>query len=159
MYSGMNNWFRDIEAILRQGIQPENRLFANRYARKARLLIDRTMKGFDQEAGETREMAGSFFRLLEHKLRLHDRTEPPGREEVRAAVEQLKDVGRFSVFATAVIFPGGVISLMGLELLARKYGVNFSLIPSAFRKSYKPDDEQETAHPGKGNKEGSRSLE
>jgi hypothetical protein len=142
MYSGMNNWFRDIEALLRQGIQPENRLFANRYARKARLFIDRTMKGFDQEAGETREMAGSFFRLLEHKLRLHDRTEPPGREEVRAAVEQLKDVGRFSVFVTAVIFPGGVISLMGLELLARKYGVNFSLIPSAFRKKDVPVDDQ-----------------
>lgn len=155
----MNNWFKDIVDLLRQGVRPENRLFANRYARKAGQFIDRTMKGFDQEAGETRDMASSFFRLLEHKLRLRERTVPPSREEVKAAVEQLKDVGKFSVFVTAVILPGGVISLLGLELLARKYGINFSLIPSAFRKSYKTDDEQRTSNPGEGNKEGSRSLE
>jgi hypothetical protein len=47
---------------------------------------DRTMKGIDQEAGETGEMAGSFFRLLEHKLKLNERTDPPGKEEVKAAV-------------------------------------------------------------------------
>ena len=96
------------------------------------------MKGIDQEAKETREMAVSFYRLLEHKLRLNERSEPPSREEVKEAVEQLKDMGRYSVFVTAVIFPGGVISLLGLELLARKYGIRFSFIPSAFRKK-EPD--------------------
>jgi hypothetical protein len=82
----MNKWFREIEDLLRNGISEENRLFANRYARKARHFIDRTMKGIDQEAGETREMAGSFYRLLEHKLKLNERTDPPGKEEVKAAV-------------------------------------------------------------------------
>ena len=85
-------------------------------------------------------MASSFFRLLEHKLKLNERTDPPSKEEVKAAVGQLKDVGRFSIFVTAVILPGGVISLIGLELLAKKYGINFSLIPSAFKKKKKEDD-------------------
>ena len=81
------------------------------------------------------------FRLLEHKLRLNDRTDPPSKDEVKAAVKQLKDVGRFSVFVTAVLLPGGVISLVGLEMLARKYGIDFSFIPSAFRR--------ENSKPGK----------
>ena len=73
-------------------------------------------------------------KLLEEKLNLENRSEPPTKEEVRAAIEQLKDVGRFSVFITAVILPGGVISLIGLELLARKFGINFTIVPSSFRK-------------------------
>jgi hypothetical protein len=73
--------------------------------------------------------------MLEAKLDLSGRKEPPTEEEVRAAIEQLKDVGRFSVFATLVILPGGVVSLLGLELLARKFGIRgFNLIPGSFRK-------------------------
>jgi len=89
-----------------------------------------------KEAGETEQMAQSFFRMLEARLDLSGRTDPPTKEEVKAAIEQLKDVGRFSVFATLVILPGGIISLVGLELLARKFGIKgFSLVPSSFRKS------------------------
>ncbi|MDA3779791.1 MAG: hypothetical protein PF487_06185 [Bacteroidales bacterium] len=48
------------------------------------------------------------------------------------------DMGRFSVFATVSILPGGGFSLIGLELLARKFGVNnFTFVPSAFRKKEK----------------------
>jgi len=87
------------------------------------------------EAAETQVMARSFFRILENKLNLKNRREPPTEEEVKAAIEQLKDVGRFSLFATVSILPGGGFSLIGLELLARKFGVkNFTLVPSAFRK-------------------------
>lgn len=142
----MKNWIKEIDSIFRNGISEEHRVFAAHYARKAKQHIDKAMKGFDLEARETREMAHSFYRLLEHKLNLGERTDPPGREEVVAAVEQLKDVGRYSVFVTAVILPGGVISLVGLELLARKYGINFSLLPSAFRK--KERKEQGTGQAG-----------
>jgi hypothetical protein len=105
------------------------------FADKAWKAIQSGARKFGNEATETREMAQSFFRLLEHKLNMQERTEPPTEEEVKEAIEQLKDVGRFSVFTTAVIFPGGAISLMGLELLARKYGIHFTFIPSAFRKN------------------------
>jgi hypothetical protein len=144
MHYGMNKWMKDIENLLRNGISEENRQFANRYADKASRFINRAMKGIDKEAEETREMASSFFRLLEHKLRLNERTDPPTKEEVKAAIEQLKDVGKYSIFITAVVLPGGVISLVGLELLARRYGINFSFIPSAFKKDKdKPGDPPE----------------
>jgi len=145
----MNKWFKELEDLFRNGVSEESKIFANRYAKKARGFIDKTMKGIDKEAGETREMAGSFFRLLEHELRLNDRTDPPSKEEVKAAVEQLKDVGRYSVFVTAVLLPGGVVSLVGLEMLARKYGIEFSFIPSAFRKENSDPDEDEEPGSGK----------
>ncbi len=140
-------WFEELEDLLRNGVSPEQKMFASKYARKAKVHIDRVLKGVDREAGETREMASSFFRLLEHKLNLSNRPDPPSREEVKAAVEQLKDVGRFSIFVTAVILPGGVISLIGLELLARQYGIKFSLIPSAFKKKKNEKKSSHQDHP------------
>lgn len=108
---------------------------AKAFADKAWRMIRSGLRKIGNEASETGEMAHSFFRLLEHKLNLQDRTDPPTEEEVKEAIEQLKDVGRFSVFTTAVILPGGAVSLMGLELLARKFGINFTFIPSSFRKN------------------------
>jgi len=110
-------------------------LFARKYANKTKGLIDEGIRAFGQEAEETEQMARSFFKLLEAKLDMSGRKEPPTEEEVKAAIEQLKDVGRFSIFTTLVILPGGVVSLVGLELLARKFGIrSFNLIPSSFRK-------------------------
>jgi hypothetical protein len=110
-------------------------LFARKYATKTKGLIDEGVRAFGQEAEETEQMARSFFRLLEAKLDMSGRKEPPTEEEVKAAIEQLKDVGRFSIFTTLVILPGGVVSLVGLEMLARKFGIkSFNLIPSSFRK-------------------------
>ena len=113
-------------------------LFARQYASKTKGLIDEGVRSLGQEAEETEQMARSFFKLLEAKLDLSGRKEPPSEEEVKAAIEQLKDVGRFSIFTTLVILPGGVVSLIGLELLARKFGIkSFNLIPSSFRKRNK----------------------
>lgn len=118
----------------------ERDMQSRKYASKTKILIEKSIRGVGQEAKETEEMAQSFFRLLEHKLRLGERKEPPSEEEVKAAIEQLKDVGRFSVFATISIIPGGGFSLIGLELLARKFGVkNFTFVPSSFRKKEKND--------------------
>ncbi|MFH0757734.1 MAG: hypothetical protein V2B15_10640 [Bacteroidota bacterium] len=109
--------------------------FARKYAAKTSQLINEGVRAVGQEAGETERMARSFFKMLEAKLDLSGRTDPPSEDEVREALEQLKDVGRFSVFATLVILPGGVVSLVGLELLARKFGIKgFNLVPSSFRK-------------------------
>ena len=112
-----------------------SRRFARKYAEKTSNLITQGVNAIGKEAEETEQMARSFFKLLEARLDLSGRKEPPTEEEVRAAIEQLKDVGRFSFFATMVILPGGVVSLLGLELLARKFGIRgFNLIPSSFRK-------------------------
>lgn len=105
------------------------------FAGKALKGIEKGVHKLGIEATETREMARLFFRLLEHKLNMQERTFPPTEQEVLEAIEQLKDMGRLSVFTTAVILPGGVISLWGLELLARKFGIDFTFIPSSFRKN------------------------
>ncbi len=107
---------------------------ARRFASWAKKSVELTIDGMNKEADETREMGIAFFRMLNQKLRLNERDNPPTEEEVKKALEQLKDVGRISVFASASILPGGAVSLVGLELLARKFGVtNFTLIPSSFR--------------------------
>ena len=112
--------------------------FARKYAARTSELINEGIQAVGQEAEETEKMARSFFKMLEAKLDLNGRNEPPSEEEVKAAIEQLKDVGRFSVFTTLVVLPGGIISLLGLELLARKFGIKgFNLIPSSFRKKKK----------------------
>jgi hypothetical protein len=114
---------------------PESKRFAKKYADKTGELIREGVEMIGQEAEETEQMARSFFKMLEAKLDLSGRTEPPTPEEVREAIEQLKDVGRFSIFATLVILPGGIVSLVGLELLAKRFGIGgFNLIPSSFRK-------------------------
>lgn len=125
-----------IRDILHRGLSEEQRLYPRIYARRAKKYIDRFVKDMGNEANESVDMANSFFRLLHHKLKLSDRDTPPSKEEVKAAIEQLKDIGRFSVFITAVIIPAGVLSLVGLELLARKYGIkNFNILPSSFRRN------------------------
>ena len=121
--------------VPRAGENIEQKSFANRFAGSTKRAIDLAWKGMGTEATETREMGVSFFRMLEHKLQLNERDEPPSKEEVKRAIEQLKDVGRISFFASISILPGGAISLLGLELLARKFGMkNFTFVPSAFRK-------------------------
>jgi len=114
------------------------------FAIKTKRSIDFTLESVNTEAVETKVMAQSFFQLLESKLDLTNRKEPPTEEEVKKAIEQLKDVGKISVFATISIIPGGGFSLIGLELLARKYGVkNFSIVPSSFRKKMEADQKTE----------------
>lgn len=108
---------------------------ANNFAGKTKKSIDSTLKSVNTEVRESKDMALLFFRLLEKNLDINHRKEPPSEEEVKAAIEQLKDVGRISVFASISIIPGGGFSLIGLEMLAKKYGIkNFTFVPSSFRK-------------------------
>lgn len=108
---------------------------ARLFARKTKRSITYIGKGFGQEYDETKDMAKVFFNLLGDKLNLSERKTEPTEEEVKKAIEQLKDVGRLSVFTSISLIPGGGFSLIGLELLARKFGVkNFTFVPSAFRK-------------------------
>lgn len=118
------------------------------YAGSAKKQIEKMMYGIKTERDETKEMAAVFFRLLAKELRLAEREDTPSREEIKKALEQLKDVGRVSVFASISILPGGAVSLIGMEWLARLFGIkNFTFIPSAFRRKQgipKPTDPKET---------------
>lgn len=113
----------------------EKKKFGKIFAEKTKEYIESGARKMGVEAKETKEMAQSFFKLLENKLDMKNRTSPPSEEEVREAIEQLKDVGRLSIFTTAIILPAGAISLLGVEMLARKFGINFTFVPSSFRKN------------------------
>lgn len=127
-------------------VHKKQKLLASKYSSKTKTAIEHVAKGTKNEAIETKEMAETFFKLLSAKLDLEERTSPPTEEEVKAAIEQLKDVGRISVFATISILPGGGFSLIGLELLARKFGIKkFTFVPSSFRKE-NPNSEKITRH-------------
>ncbi len=89
----------------------EQKSFANRFAGSTKRAVEMAWKGMGTEATETREMGVSFFRMLEHKLRLNERDEPPSKEEVKRAIEQLKDVGRISFFASISISSASFTSL------------------------------------------------
>jgi len=118
-----------------------DRFKASQYCRFTSAAMHYVMKGSKNEVAETREMAETFFKLLSKKLKLSERKTPPTEKEVKAAIEQLKDVARISVFATVSILPGGGFSLIGLELLARKFGIkSFTFVPSSFRKTEKSSE-------------------
>ena len=114
---------------------PESPQYAQKFAEVAKKSVYEFTDGLNKERKQTQEMAESFFRLLESELDLENRTDPPSREEVRQALEQLKDVGRVGIFASISLLPGGAVSLVGLEFLARQFGIyDFTLIPSSFKK-------------------------
>ena len=109
--------------------------YAHRFAENAKKSLESFLESMGEEYDETVEMGKYFYHYLENKLNLKERDTPPSKEEVKQAIEQLKDMGRAGVFASVSIIPGGGLSLLGLEILARKLGIkNFSFIPSAFRK-------------------------
>ena len=125
--------------------------FAHRFANGAKRSVEEFLAGMGEEYSETVEMSRFFYKMLEEKLQLRERESPPSKEEVKKAIEQLKDMGRAGVFASVSILPGGGLSLLGLEVLARKFGINnFSFIPSAFRKRlYRNTEESQEPDSGK----------
>ncbi len=88
--------------------------------------------GLKQEKDETDVMAQTFFRLLRAKLK---KSPHPTPAEVKKAVVQLRDVAKVAlvaaVFLNPVGLPGDEALLIGLELVARKFGI--SLFPSALQ--------------------------
>lgn len=97
---------------------------------KTRFVVsaDRIIKGLKQERSETQDMMRTFFTLLTQKLPSGRQPEP---EEVKAAIEQLKDVNRMAGLLVLASMPGSVVTLPILCKLANKYGIE--IMPSAFK--------------------------
>ena len=97
---------------------------------KARFIVsaDRILKGLKQERSETREMMKTFLILLTQKLPSGRQPEP---EEIKAAIEQLKDVNRMAGLLVLASMPGSIVTLPVLCKLANKYGIE--IMPSAFK--------------------------
>lgn len=87
------------------------------------------ISGLKQEREETRAMMRTFFNVLTQKL---PKGQQPQQEEIKEALEQLKDVNKMAGLLLISITPGSLVTLPALCVLARRYGIE--LLPSAFKK-------------------------
>lgn len=74
----------------------------------ARVVKDRTLGllgALKDESLETRDMALTFGKLLQMKLRMREREDMPSQQEIHAAIQQLKDIPRFAPFFSVIVFP------------------------------------------------------
>ena len=101
-----------------------------RYLKTVATVID----GLKQEKEETRAMMNTFFSVLTQKL---PSGKKPDEQEIKEALEQLKDVHKMAGLLVVSITPGSVVTLPALCALGRRYGIE--LLPSAFQKT----DEEE----------------
>ena len=94
------------------------------------------------EGVETSRMVRVFARMGTSKLKLTPAHKNPTDEEMRAAVEQLKDIPRFLPFFVIVVVPvpgiteGYAVVALTLE---RWLGDKMKLLPSQFRHLLKPE--------------------
>ena len=95
-------------------------------------VLSKAKKGLAVEKQETKDMVHTFFKLLKAKLNL-DPNNPPSEKEIKVAIRQFKDVAKVALVAAVLLgpLPGDEPLLLGLEMLARKFGVSF--FPSALQ--------------------------
>ena len=98
--------------------------------------VEQLVKGLNQEREETRQMMQTFFKVLTQKL---PKGRAPEDHEVRAAVEQLKDVHKMAGLLVLAITPGSVVTLPALAAVGKRFGVD--IMPSAFQQQSEPEDE------------------
>lgn len=91
---------------------------------------------FMMEGIETKNMVRTFVKQGRGQLLLSKEHEPPTEEEIREAMEQLKDLPKFLPFFVfiAVPVPGVTEGYVLLAVSIEKWlGERFSLLPSHFR--------------------------
>ncbi|MBC7774071.1 MAG: hypothetical protein H7246_01430 [Phycisphaerae bacterium] len=97
------------------------------------------------EGVETTQMVKVFARQGTGKLRITPAHRNPTPEELREAIEQLKDIPRFLPFFVVVVIPvpgmaeGYALVALTLE---RWLGDRMKLLPSRFRHLLKPEEKE-----------------
>ncbi|MCF8248152.1 MAG: hypothetical protein K9J37_09025 [Saprospiraceae bacterium] len=110
-----------------------------RAARMPRLML----WAFMMESIETKNMVRTFVKQGKGQILLSKQSEPPTEEEIRDAMEQLKDLPKFLPFFIfiAVPVPGVTESYVLLAVSLEKWlGQKFSLLPSHFRAAFQKKD-------------------
>lgn len=99
---------------------------------------------FMMEGIETKKMVQTFVKQGQGRLLLFKKSEPPTEQEIREAIEQLKDLPKFLpffVFITVPV-PGVTESYVLLAVTLEKWlGQKFSLLPTHFRKIFQKKNE------------------
>lgn len=104
------------------------------------------------EAVETKDMAVTFGRLLAAKLHLNKNGEIPNEQEIKDAINQLKDIPKFIPFFSMVFLPVPGITEAYIFLaftLERLSGGSISLLPSQISKVVKGEKKRKKRKPSK----------
>ncbi len=97
---------------------------------------------FVMEGVETKQMIRTFALKGKTHLRIADPEKGPTEEEMRKAIEQLRDIPRFLPFFVFIVAPmpgvteGYVLLAVSLE---KWMGRKISLLPNQFRKVFQKD--------------------
>ena len=105
---------------------------------------------FMMESIETKNMVRTFVKQGKGHLLLSKKSEPPTEEEIRQAMEQLKDLPKFLPFFIfiAVPIPGVTESYVLLAVSLEKWlGQKFSILPSHFRDIFQKKKDGSEAGP------------
>jgi hypothetical protein len=97
-------------------------------------------KATGAEMLETRDMALTLGRLLQHQIGIRKGQDLPSEEEIAAAFDQIKDLPKFLPFFSLVFFPVPGITEMYILLaysIERFSGETIRLLPSNFSKMIK----------------------
>ena len=119
--------------------------------RKVRKVIHyprRILWAFVAEGIETRKMVLTFAKQGKGWLLMTETADKPTEEELRQAVEQLKDIPRFLPFLVFIIVPvpGMTQGYVLLAITLEKYlGKKVSLLPTHIRNVFKKDDKSVSA--------------
>lgn len=82
----------------------------------------KTYRAFiSKETTETKEMLIVFKDLLHKQL---GSNKNPSEEDIKKAIEQLKDVGKISALIPLVLLPGSVLTIPILVKLGKRYGID-----------------------------------
>ena len=98
------------------------------------------------EAVETRDMAVVFGKILRRRLGINGKQELPSEEEIKAAIEQLKDIPKFLPFFSFIFMHVPGITEMYILLafsIERLSGGNISLLPSQVRRAMRRPRDKE----------------
>jgi len=93
--------------------------------KKSRILLSRYATFIKKESTQTRDMVITFKHMLEKQLGGNKNPTP---EEVKEALNQLKDVGKMTALLPLVALPGSVLTIPILVKIGKKY--NIDILPN-----------------------------
>lgn len=110
--------------------------FINNKASGAKDISKNVLNAFKNEGLETAEMASVFNRHIRKKLNLNNRKDNPTKEELRIALNQLKDIPKLLPFAVVLLaapIPGSsTMYTIFAYFLKKKSGGKINLLPDSF---------------------------
>lgn len=127
---------------------PELRKATASRLRRASRIPRLMLWAFMMEGIETKNMVRTFVKQGKGHLLLSKESEPPTEEEIRQAMEQLKDLPKFLPFFIfiAVPMPGVTQSYVLLAVSLEKWlGQKFSLLPSHIRAVFQKKNTDDNA--------------